>query len=381
MTKLLMAAIAIVVVTQGAIAQRALRGSSLILDDNGAATGAGITNNRITITPPLDANLLTNYTLTLPETAPASSFNLLMSNASGQLSWVGSSSAQAGYTMIAGPNGEPTWTTPSNNLSQWATTGNTGLTAGTNNFLGTLDATALNFITNGTANIRMSINGTTGLVSVNNGLNLAGTTSPLQLNGVAGDTGVVMISQGAGNTPIWSNLITIKNGDVNINGTTLNTLNLGGPTTNVNLNGDTVNIGGPTSNLYFQGDTISFSTLPNLPLQQNHIFVGNANNVAAPVAPGTNGQALVIVGGTPTWSTPSLTKGIADPVDGSFTVTVTSPVALTASSVVNITHISSVGGGAFVSNVTPGAAGVATFTVTLPGPADASDIIHWTVNP
>jgi hypothetical protein len=191
----------------------------------------------------------------------------------------------------------------------------------------------------------------------------------------------VLISQGAGNTPLWSNLITIKNNTVSIAGTTLNTLTLGGSTTNTNVLGDTITIGGPTSNLVFQGDTITFSTLPNLPLQQNHIFVGNASNVAAPVAPGTEGQALVIVGGTPTWATPSLTKGVADPVDGSFTVTVVSPVALAATSVINITHVSAVGGGAFVSNITPGAAGTASFTVTLPGPADASDLIHWTINP
>jgi hypothetical protein len=40
-------------------------------------------------------------------------------------------------------------------------------------------------------------------VAVSNGLSLAGTTSPIRLNGNAGTAGQVLISQGAGTTPTW----------------------------------------------------------------------------------------------------------------------------------------------------------------------------------
>lgn len=50
-----------------------------------------------------------------------------------------------------------------------------------------------------------------GQVIVNAGLNLSGTASPLLANGSAGTTNFVLISQGAGNTPVWqdaNNLVT-----------------------------------------------------------------------------------------------------------------------------------------------------------------------------
>jgi hypothetical protein len=42
-------------------------------------------------------------------------------------------------------------------------------------------------------------------VSVSNGLSLTGTTSPIRLNGNAGSAGQLLVSQGAGSTPVWVN--------------------------------------------------------------------------------------------------------------------------------------------------------------------------------
>jgi hypothetical protein len=490
-TKLLVIAALFGLLASEASAQRAVRGSSLILDDNGTTAGA---NNRITISTPSDANLTTNYSLILPATPPAAGFSLMVTDAAGQMTFLNSGAPQAGYTLVAGADGAPTWTAPTANAFLWSTAGNNGLNAA-NNFLGTLDNQSVRFITNGTGNVRMEIDGTSGLVTVNNGLNLAGANAPLQLNGDAGTLGGVMISGGNGATPSWSNLISIVNNNVTIGGDTLNlgttsnTINQGGPTTNQFFQGDTLtmsigggdqifidqsvtSISGDTTivnanNEYFTtvagdtvinidatstnitnenvtinggntfttivagdtaisidatttvisgdttiiqgdsvvsivvggdtaitfgdtitinnpvtfGDTVVFNTLPTLPLPENYIFLGNAADQADTLAPGTEGQVLAIVSGKPTWTTPTLSKGIADPIDGAFTVTIVSPVAISASSVINITHVSAVGGGAYIAAISPGAAGVGSFTVMLPGPADASDIIHWTINP
>jgi hypothetical protein len=41
--------------------------------------------------------------------------------------------------------------------------------------------------------------------SISNGLSLVGTTSPIRLNGSAGNAGQVLVSQGVGATPVWMN--------------------------------------------------------------------------------------------------------------------------------------------------------------------------------
>ena len=47
--------------------------------------------------------------------------------------------------------------------------------------------------------------GATGLITAAAGVNLSGSTSPLQANGSAGTTGQVLTSAGSGNTPTWTN--------------------------------------------------------------------------------------------------------------------------------------------------------------------------------
>jgi hypothetical protein len=68
----------------------------------------------------------------------------------------------------------------------------------------------------------------------------------------------------------------------------------------------------------------TFTTLPTFPLQQNYLLVGNATNVATPLAPGTSGDVLTIDGtGTPVWGSAA----------GSYTFTVASSPASTTQNI------------------------------------------------
>jgi hypothetical protein len=46
--------------------------------------------------------------------------------------------------------------------------------------------------------------------------------------------------------------------------------------------------------------------MPSLPLSYGSFYIGNASNRAIEFATGSTGQVLTMVGGLPTWSTPSL---------------------------------------------------------------------------
>ena len=63
----------------------------------------------------------------------------------------------------------------------------------------------------------MSLDGTTGQVSIFDGLELSGTTSPLSLDGVAGNANQIMQSNGAGATPSWTT-------DLSVNSVTVDSL-------------------------------------------------------------------------------------------------------------------------------------------------------------
>jgi len=322
-----------------AFAQRALRGTNVILDDN----GVGATYNTINITPPAVGALTANYTLTLPTGVPGTgNTGLLLSNATGTLNWLNSATAQNGYSLQV-VAGAPTWVSPSANTSLWSTTGNTGLTAGTNNFLGTLDATTVNVITGGTANIRMTIDGTTGLVSINNGLLVSGATP-------ADNTLTLGASATAG-------LLTISDGTANL--ATIQT---------------TAHAANHTYNL------------PNIGA------AATAAEITTATGQGTAGQALVSQGANApaVWTTSpasTLVRGKELVVNGQITYTIVPGPAVTATSTVIVAFETEVGGQVIVSAVTPGAAGVGSFTVTLPAPADDDNVapddiaIHWTFIP
>lgn len=404
-----------------ALAQRQLRGSALTLDDNGSAT-----NNTVTLQTPVDASLTGNYTLTLPTSLPTvGGVGLLQADASGQLSFFTSSNAQNNYFLTI-VNGTPTYTDPATLTTLWSTSGNTGLIDGVSNYFGTSDNVGINFITAGTGNVRMAI-GADGTIALNGPVNLNGVAVPLTMNGNAGLNNQVLVSRGPGLTPEWSDIGSLANawtlggnsapsstllgnnavnGDLDLRAGNATRVNIDGATglTTVN-NGLAVTGPAPADNVVTVGSTTTggavaindgsgqVATVSPANLQANHTYLlpdlGAAPATASiPAVDGTGntGQALISRGaGLPAeWRTVAalgLTAGIADPTDGSLTVVVNPGVALTPTSVIQITHISNIGGGAYVSTITTGLAGASSFTVTMPGPAGATERIHWTVIP
>jgi hypothetical protein len=141
-------------------------------------------------------------------------------------------------------------------------------------------------------------NGGTGLATLAaNSILLGNGTSAM--NSVAVGTTGQVLSVVAG-VPTWSTTIGGSGAITNISnsGTT--------DTTNINFGstGGMTRIGNATSMTSLLG-TVTFGTAPSIPLPLNNIWVGNASNVQAPVAPTAN--AVLITAGTgnlvPTWTT------------------------------------------------------------------------------
>ena len=123
-----------------------------------------------------------------------------------------------------------------------------------------------------------------GLLTVNNGINLNTSSSPLQVNGSVGTAGQVLTSAGIGNTPTWSTVATIPTGTA-----ADNTLRWNGASWV-----ETANVKSSTAGLVTVNAGVNHNGLAS-PLQLN----GSA---------GTTGQFLTSAGtgNTPTWTTGSL---------------------------------------------------------------------------
>jgi hypothetical protein len=149
----------------------------------------------------------------------------------------------------------------------------------------------------------------TGILGVSNGgtgLATLAANSILLGNGTSAMNSVAVGSAGqvlsvVGSAPVWSTTIgggTSVITNINNSGTT--------DTTNINFGstGGMTRVGNATSATSFLG-TVTFGTAPSIPLPQNNIWVGNASNVQAAVAPTAN--AVLITSGTgnlvPTWTT------------------------------------------------------------------------------
>ncbi len=180
------------------------------------------------------------------------------------------------------------------NVTNFGTTNNA-----TNNF-GT-GTTAINTIGNNTGPSVTTLNGT---VIFNNTPSIPLATDNI-FRGVAGiatayapgTAGQVLTI--VGTTPTWGTTIGGNTTTTNISNTgTNNTTNINNTST-----GGTTNIGNNTSTTNLYG-TVNIPNL-NIGLTKDNIFVGNASNNAAAVAPGAAGTVLTIVGTTPTWSTPT----------------------------------------------------------------------------
>jgi formylmethanofuran:tetrahydromethanopterin formyltransferase len=196
----------------------------------------------------------------------------------------------ANNTVLKIQAGLPTWV-PSTGLYQFAN--GVSLSNDTVMFGGT---PLIKNTTLSVANYNLTIGaaGNVGNVIFGTGLNLGSATdtnAALNTRGSDGSFGDVMISHGANNSPLWTNTLanlTINNSTVNtstINNSTASNTTLTGNTT---VNGPTVfNSTVNTTDKVTFGDTAQFNSvaifnqLPQLPLQQNAILVGNALNIAA----------------------------------------------------------------------------------------------------
>lgn len=122
-----------------------------------------------------------------------------------------------------------------------------------------------------------------------------------------GDTGELLVKlSGTNYDADWRLLVQSDISDVTSTAAELNILT-GATLTTTELN----YVDGVTSNIQTQLDNkLSVS------LAQHAVFVGNASNVAAAVAAGSSGQVFTIVGGVPSWATPSIgaSGGAADEI-------------------------------------------------------------------
>lgn len=108
------------------------------------------------------------------------------------------------------------------------------------------------------------------------------------------------------------------------------------------------------------------------------ILLGNGTSPMTALAPGTNGQELVIVGGVPTWTT--LPAGIVakgrvagDGVNFSYTITPSSPIPV--GSTINVSLESTTNAAITVT----GRTGTTSFTVQAPIILSATDFINYLI--
>ncbi|RPI66034.1 MAG: hypothetical protein EHM43_11945 [Ignavibacteriae bacterium] len=179
----------------------------------------------------------------------------------------------ADSTFLAVINGDVTWFDLSTLLksNDWAVGGNA---APASPIIGNLDSTGairdLDIKAGGRTHFYLDAS--SGASDVRRPLNLDGTNIELQLNGNPGTAGHVLVSQGPGLTPKYTDTLTLSSLTV-------------------------------TGESFFQ-DTASFSLLPKFPLQYGYMLVGDTNNMVSVMAPGLEGSVMQIQLGEPTWVTP-----------------------------------------------------------------------------
>lgn len=132
-----------------------------------------------------------------------------------------------------------------------------------------------------TANIKSSA---AGQLTANAGINLNGTTSPVQLNGSTGTSGQVLTSAGAGSTPTWTSITSLPTASA-----TDNTLRWNG--TN-----------------WVETANIKSSVAGQLTVASGVSFSGASSPILLNGSTGNSGQILVSGGAsaTPTWATANL---------------------------------------------------------------------------
>jgi len=153
----------------------------------------------------------TSPAITTSITTPSTSFDLLNTTATTVNAFGAAGTlnlATSAYDVNIGNTGTLGGYTQTVNLfTGTSSTGtNQTINLGTGNF-GTASQTiniGTGTITSATRTINIGSTSGTGTTNIRGTVNHAGTTSPIQLNSVSGNTGQVLTSAGAGNTPTWT---------------------------------------------------------------------------------------------------------------------------------------------------------------------------------
>lgn len=249
----------------------------------------------------------------------------VLGNVAGVPTWGTTLGSANGATVnINGGNGTTT------NINSGGTGGTTNIGNATSltNFDGTVDFTSADVTltltqnniwvgdaANEAAELPPSTNSILLTDATNGGTPQWGTTLPSGLT-IPGATittptitgGTINNTVIGGTTPAAATFTTLtSSGTTNLNTTGTGTTNIGnnaGPST-TNIAGD-VNFTAPA------GD-VTFTNMPNLPLPENNMYVGNASNNAQAYAT-TAERVLTSPGGVPTWST-TLPSAVTVPFD------------------------------------------------------------------
>jgi hypothetical protein len=287
------------------------------LTSNGAAgdiTGTlGVSNGGTGLTAIGQNQMLVGAAGNTYTTIAAGTAGQVLGNVGGVPTWGTSLGTANGETVnINGGNGTTT------NINSGGTGGTTNIGNATSvtNFDGTVDFTnadvdlslTTNYVWTGVGNIATELAPTANAIFVTagggglvpqwsttlpSGLTIPGATitTPTITGGTINNTVI------GGTTPAAATFTTLSStGTTNLNSTGTGTTNIGnnaGPST-TNIAGD-VNFTGPA------GD-VTFNNMPNLPLPENNMYVGNASNYAQAYAT-TAERVLTSPGGVPTWST------------------------------------------------------------------------------
>ncbi|MBK8909882.1 MAG: hypothetical protein IPM61_00985 [Chlorobi bacterium] len=300
-------------------------------DPDGGGTGVASTTNILgntnigSATGPTTTTFFGNVVLPSGTTLPLPTNNIFVGVANVATALPPVNSA----VLVTDGSGVPQWQTiatfaPNN----WSLLGNTGTTPGVGvgqNFMGSTDDRDVVLATNNTERARV-LSTTNG-----GGFRISNAFLP---NGLAGSNGQVLTSTGSSTAPAWtsSSVLSsvggstpttgINTGDINpgtgsgeaVTNIGYNDPDGGGPngpsTTNIAGNTNIGSATGPTTTTFFGNVVLPSGT--TLPLAQNNIFVGNASNNAAAVAPGSVGSVLTVnASSTPTWITTNVLSATA----------------------------------------------------------------------
>ncbi len=201
-----------------------------------------------------------------------------------QLNGSGGTSGQ--FLTSAGTGNTPTWTT-GNLLANGTATDNTLRWNGTS------------WVE--TANVKSSA---VGLVTANAGVNLNGTTSPLQANGSAGTSGQILTSTGTGSTPSWTTLTAGTNITITPSGGVLTIASTGG-IANGTATDNTLRWNGTS---WVETSNVTSSVAGLLTVKAGANLSGTTSPLQLNGAAGTSGQILTSAGtgNTPTWNSINL---------------------------------------------------------------------------